>query len=217
MLEADRVIGDKSYAELLMYKVSREERIDYINNNSKGVRIMALIICPECESEVSSKATACPKCGCPITADVVEQESTIMKKSEKRMFNRKAIILVAVAIFVCIAIPMVILVMHTKKENDAKRNAYINVTPKIIAAYEDGLSAARMYIEGNLAKDNARKVIEEKERYIRDNNPEDDWAVNVLSSDMGILYSAVYMHEKPEIERKMKQYEEKIERIKSYK
>jgi TM2 domain-containing membrane protein YozV/ribosomal protein L40E len=28
---------------------------------------MALIACPECESQVSDKATACIKCGCPIT------------------------------------------------------------------------------------------------------------------------------------------------------
>ena len=27
---------------------------------------MALINCPECNSQVSSKAKACPECGCPI-------------------------------------------------------------------------------------------------------------------------------------------------------
>ena len=28
---------------------------------------MALIQCPECKSEVSDKASSCPKCGCPIS------------------------------------------------------------------------------------------------------------------------------------------------------
>lgn len=31
---------------------------------------MALIKCPECNSEVSDKAKSCPKCGCPIKEDV---------------------------------------------------------------------------------------------------------------------------------------------------
>lgn len=31
---------------------------------------MALIKCPECSSEISDKAKACPKCGCPIKEDV---------------------------------------------------------------------------------------------------------------------------------------------------
>lgn len=31
---------------------------------------MAIIKCPECQNEVSDKAAACPKCGCPIKEDV---------------------------------------------------------------------------------------------------------------------------------------------------
>lgn len=31
---------------------------------------MAIIKCPECQNEVSDKASACPKCGCPIREDV---------------------------------------------------------------------------------------------------------------------------------------------------
>jgi len=29
---------------------------------------MALISCPECQTEVSDKAVSCPKCGCPIAS-----------------------------------------------------------------------------------------------------------------------------------------------------
>lgn len=48
---------------------------------------MALITCPECGKQVSDKATACPNCGCPIsaaqpsaveiTAPVVEPASSV--------------------------------------------------------------------------------------------------------------------------------------------
>lgn len=31
---------------------------------------MAIIKCPECQNEISDKAAACPKCGCPIKEDI---------------------------------------------------------------------------------------------------------------------------------------------------
>lgn len=34
----------------------------------KGVTKMALIKCPECGKEISDKASACPNCGCPVSA-----------------------------------------------------------------------------------------------------------------------------------------------------
>ena len=33
---------------------------------------MAIINCPECNKEISDKATACPHCGCPIESVVTE-------------------------------------------------------------------------------------------------------------------------------------------------
>ena len=36
---------------------------------------MALIKCPECNNEVSDKASACPKCGAPLTASNPTQSS----------------------------------------------------------------------------------------------------------------------------------------------
>lgn len=33
---------------------------------------MALIKCPECEKEISEKATACPNCGCPIVQGITK-------------------------------------------------------------------------------------------------------------------------------------------------
>lgn len=34
---------------------------------------MALIICPDCGKEISSRVTACPHCGCPINADTLAE------------------------------------------------------------------------------------------------------------------------------------------------
>jgi len=51
---------------------------------------MALINCPECNSEVSDKAISCPKCGCPIaspsTQDITPvqpEEPTTIQATQK--------------------------------------------------------------------------------------------------------------------------------------
>ena len=48
---------------------------------------MALIICPECKKEISSRAISCPNCGLPLKSKVVEwnieqENNTEQKKSE---------------------------------------------------------------------------------------------------------------------------------------
>lgn len=42
---------------------------------------MPLIECPDCGHEVSDRAPACPKCGCPIAATVTEQTGKGYKAS----------------------------------------------------------------------------------------------------------------------------------------
>lgn len=54
---------------------------------------MALIICPECKKEISSRATTCPNCGCPITNIDVVNETTqykaiITNRNYRNKFNR---------------------------------------------------------------------------------------------------------------------------------
>jgi hypothetical protein len=46
---------------------------------------MALIKCPECSTEVSDKAAACPKCACPLhaTAPPVVGQVTVEKTSKE--------------------------------------------------------------------------------------------------------------------------------------
>lgn len=39
---------------------------------------MALIKCPECGEEVSEKALACPKCGCPINQTESEPQKVVV-------------------------------------------------------------------------------------------------------------------------------------------
>lgn len=49
---------------------------------------MALIICPECGKEISSRATSCPHCGCPITEETlseVNNEQNIENRASQLM------------------------------------------------------------------------------------------------------------------------------------
>lgn len=52
---------------------------------------MALIICPECGREISSRATACPHCGCPINADTLAETFTEEIPEEERSFADDAL------------------------------------------------------------------------------------------------------------------------------
>ena len=45
--------------------------------------LVALIKCPECENEVSTKAKACPACGFPISEMSQEETEQIIKQGEK--------------------------------------------------------------------------------------------------------------------------------------
>ena len=47
---------------------------------------MALIKCSECGADISEKASACPKCGCPL--DITKQVMSDAKKKK----NKKVII-----------------------------------------------------------------------------------------------------------------------------
>ena len=51
---------------------------------------MALITCPDCNNEVSDKASVCPKCGYPISDFVMElEEKKAQEESEKEAQKRK--------------------------------------------------------------------------------------------------------------------------------
>lgn len=48
---------------------------------------MSLIKCPECGNEISDKAAACPRCGCPINNPSDDQEKIIMSGLCNRVKN----------------------------------------------------------------------------------------------------------------------------------
>lgn len=67
---------------------------------------MALLKCPECGKMVSDKASACPKCGCPIE-DIKkaneEKENTEEKKPDNKKDKKKIIAAVVIAAAIAVA------------------------------------------------------------------------------------------------------------------
>ena len=47
---------------------------------------MALVSCPECETQVSSKASGCPQCGYPIAGN--QPKRAVMQKGMRRAVSR---------------------------------------------------------------------------------------------------------------------------------
>lgn len=64
---------------------------------------MALIKCSECGADISEKASACPKCGCPlnITKQII---SDTKKKHNKKIITT---IIICFAIIIILAISVV--------------------------------------------------------------------------------------------------------------
>ena len=67
---------------------------------------MALIKCSECGKEISSKATACPNCGCPIKIILIRQV-------KKHLF--KSILLVGILLSIIIVIFLLLPQIENKK------------------------------------------------------------------------------------------------------
>lgn len=59
---------------------------------------MALIKCPECEKEISDKATSCPNCGCPLQGRAI---NIVAKVNEKGYWSagRLAIGIISIVLF----------------------------------------------------------------------------------------------------------------------
>lgn len=70
---------------------------------------MALIQCPECNHQVSDKATSCPQCGCPIM--VSESQGTIVEQASKqptkvvvKNIPKKAVVIIVAVVVLFVAI-----------------------------------------------------------------------------------------------------------------
>lgn len=68
---------------------------------------MALIKCPECDKEISDKASVCPSCGCPIHKGGDENGSNlvVVKPKSKQLF---LIVCVCIAILLAVVIGVVV-------------------------------------------------------------------------------------------------------------
>lgn len=60
---------------------------------------MALIKCPECKSKISNQASTCPKCGCPMSEEVIDNSNN--DKSRKPF---KAVLIIAIVGVVIVAL-----------------------------------------------------------------------------------------------------------------
>lgn len=52
---------------------------------------MAMMPCPECKKEISSKASFCPNCGHPIVADTPKEVPTTIQQTKKKWKGVQAI------------------------------------------------------------------------------------------------------------------------------
>jgi hypothetical protein len=65
---------------------------------------MALVKCKECGTEVSDKATACPKCACPISAMSAEKKPATIELTSKKLKKQKIYSVVLFLLGIIIAI-----------------------------------------------------------------------------------------------------------------
>lgn len=119
---------------------------------------MALIICPECQREISDKARTCPHCGCPIdhttlselpiildqtldTHSTPRTLKTVKKKSHPKRFILLIVSLIAIIIVGIICYSQFQKVQKEKAEAAALHDAYIDdlikTRGKMITSFND--------------------------------------------------------------------------------
>lgn len=84
---------------------------------------MALIKCPECESEISDKAEACPKCGCPIQKIQSETETDTVSFSEVAQAparKSRFLIILIISIILIILLFIIFGLFHLSGKNHQK-------------------------------------------------------------------------------------------------
>ena len=73
---------------------------------------MALIRCPECNREISDKATACPGCGYPLNSpsqETTEKERLLKEAEEKdKQFIKKAAVVMIIGVVIMLTLIFVL-------------------------------------------------------------------------------------------------------------
>lgn len=92
---------------------------------------MALIKCPECEKDISNKATSCPNCGCPLNNSQTQSTTPVLQdgnyKISTQSYNyRKHIPIKIIAIIVCIVVVVCIAIIYfcNKKPSNISDEMY---------------------------------------------------------------------------------------------
>lgn len=88
---------------------------------------MALIKCPECENEISDKAEACPKCGCPIVQESEISESDSTTKPKKAINKKVLTIVIGLIVVIAIFVISALIIKSNKEKQKAEqaRTEYI--------------------------------------------------------------------------------------------
>lgn len=150
---------------------------------------MAIIKCPECQNEVSDKATACPKCGCPITnaleektEQVNEQEKENTKNSKKKVVKTVCIV-AGIVIVLCVAVFVMYYIANKEQISISKAEEYTanqqyEKVIEVLEKYKDSDKAKQMY-------DDAVFLTSEEGKFIIDfaQGLEERWEYDEINND----------------------------------
>ena len=62
--------------------------------------VSSIFPCPDCERDISKKATACPHCGCPLIAAPVVKPAEVVVKQKKEMGCGGLLVIAFLAMFI---------------------------------------------------------------------------------------------------------------------
>ena len=86
---------------------------------------MALIKCPECEKEISDKATTCINCGCPLQQRE-ESRKRYRKKSGRKKLKPRYLVLIIIGLLMALFIGVLMIGINVSSEINETKN---NITP----------------------------------------------------------------------------------------
>lgn len=142
---------------------------------------MALIKCPECENEISDKAEACPKCGCPISkaSDSISETS-----SSSYVYKRKIPIVPIVVIVIIVAILIGITIYTNTKKPAGMSDEMYSIGTSAIKVIDD-------YIDNNIDYETAYNKLdglyEQAER-----QAEEESGYSSIKYDISLLRSELH-------------------------
>ncbi|CAN5623185.1 hypothetical protein BH10ACI3_BH10ACI3_25300 [soil metagenome] len=94
---------------------------------------MPLILCPECNHEVSTNAATCPNCGRPIRPEIAERKVVVVE--QPREGGVPPWVFVAVGA-VCIIILFIVLVVYRQSSDQANTNVNVSMAQRRAAETE---------------------------------------------------------------------------------